>query len=311
MAEEAVATETTPTTETTSTQTAAVSETPPPSFINADGTFKEGWQQNLLPEEYRTDTQYNGIKDVKGLFDRTHHLQARLTQSGKGIVPITDKSTPQAIQEYRAAMGIPDKPEGYTLNVPAEAKAFYPADNDPGFIEARAMAHKLNLTPTQFAGVMAQYAKTIQQGTQLMDADPIKFYNQALEKAQPVLKQKAEQTLKAKWGDAFEARLNLANQAIEENTKSPEEKAALLNIIGNSPEIADFLATVYHKHFTESHGVDTSLGHGTKSLNLDQRIAEITGKLTDELKRNNRTEYDKLIAEKETLYRQKYPEKQP
>ena len=286
------------TTTTTSTET----------FINPDGTFKDGWHNQFVPEEHRKNTAWLGIKSVGDMSNQITHLQTKLTSQGKGVFPITDKSTPEAIKEFRTAMGIPDSPAGYKLNIPAEVKPYYPEETVIQAVNPK--LHALNLTPHQYAGVMAIYAEQTKISTEAMNANPLPVYETLLEQVSPMLAKKAEADLRTKWGDAYDARLNLANRAIEENVANPEEKAEVLKLIGNNPKIADFLATVYHKHFTESSGVDTSLGTGATGQNLDQRINAIQNQLTDELYRKDRVKYNALLEEKSKLYSQKYPDKE-
>ena len=90
------------------------------SYINPDGSYKEGWKEALLPEELRAEKFYDSPfnTNVKELL-KTAGNQAKMLGK-KGIVPINDKSTEFEIQQYRQAMGIPEKyeyqkPEGLKM----------------------------------------------------------------------------------------------------------------------------------------------------------------------------------------------------
>lgn len=294
---ETIDTDTASTTQTTSTET----------YINPDGTFKEGWQGKHVPEEHRSNTTWLGVKSVDDMVNQISHLNSKLTKQGKGVFPITEKSTAQEVAEFRTAMGIPDTPDGYTLNIPKEVEKYY--QDQELMTEAKATMHKLGLTPKQFAGVMALDATRMLKSEEAMKADPLAFYEQALDLAMPTMKEQAETELRTKWGEAYDARLQLANAAITENTKEGDERNQLLERIGNDPLVADFIATIQNKHYTESHGIDTSLGRGTMSKNLQQQIDEIGQQLTPELKLKDRTRYDSLLIQKNKLYSQLFPEK--
>jgi hypothetical protein len=54
-----------------------------------------------------------------------------------------------------------------------------------------------------------------------------------------------------KWGAAYETRLHMANYMIENFTESPEQKAELLAIVGNNPQVAEYLSGIAGK-FIES-----------------------------------------------------------
>src|SRR4030042_473209 len=94
---------------TTPASTTATGTTPTESFINPDGTYKEGWKEALLPEELRTEKFYDSPfnSNVKELL-KTAGNQAKMLGK-KGIVPLNDKSTDFEIQQYRQAMGVPEK----------------------------------------------------------------------------------------------------------------------------------------------------------------------------------------------------------
>ena len=243
------------------------------SYIESDGTFKQGWVDKFVPEDQRGNTTWLGIKKVDDMANQIIHAQKKISQQGKGVFPITEKSTPLEVAEFRKSMGIPDKPEGYTFEPAPEVAQYY--QDKTLMDEARKVLHQENLTPRQFNTVMALDAMRVKQYEEAMAADPVSFYEVALERALPAMKANAEKDLKVKWGDAYDARLNLANAAITENTAEGEDRDKLLQRIGNDPVVADFIATIQKKHHTEPSGVDTSLGTSGVSDNIEQRIHDI------------------------------------
>jgi hypothetical protein len=277
-----------------------------PVYVNANGTFNEGWQNCFVPEEHRNNSTWLGVKNVGDMVNQIAHLNSKLGKQGKGIFPINENSTPLEVAEYRKTMGVPDTPDGYTLNIPDDVKRYY--EDDEFMAEAKSFMHTLELSNKQFSGIMAFDALRMKKAEEAMKSDPMEFYEQALELAMPIMAQEAEKELRLKWGPAYDTRLQLANAAVTENTKEGQERDALLERIGNDPLVADFIATIQNKHYTESHGIDTSLGSGGIAKSVQQQIDDISNKLSPQLKLTNRPLYDELLAQKNKLYVQLYPE---
>lgn len=290
--------------ETTNTDSNVNQEVSTDSFINEDGSFKEGWQEKYVPEEYRHLGQvFSGIKNPADMAKMIGNQNATISRQGKGIFPPTEKSNDIEIKEFHRAIGVPESPDGYTLNIPEDVKQYY--QDKELMTEAKQRLHQLGLTPKQFAGVMALDAERMKKADEAMQADPLEFYEQALELAMPVMKEQAEKELKEKWGDSYEARLQLANAAITECTTEGEERDRVLDHIGNDPIMADLLATIQQKHHTESSGVDTSLGGGAKYMTIDQQIQALMREPNYADGKTNPAEHKRLIEEVNKLMLQK------
>jgi hypothetical protein len=279
----------------------------PTSYVNDDGTFKEGWRDKLIPADVHTRNKmiFSGMNNVNDLINQIDNQALTISRQGKGIFPPTQDSSEHEVKAFYKAIGVPDTPDGYTLNIPDDVKHYY--QDEESMNEARSILHGLNLTPKQFAGVMELDAQRMRKSEEMMKADPMEFYEHALDLAMPIMAQEAEKELRLKWGQAYDTRMHLANAAITENTQEGDERDRLLERIGNDPLVADFIATIQNKHYTESHGVDTSLGGGVTAKNVEQQIAEITSKLTPQLKLQDRPQYDALLSAKTKLYAQLHP----
>ncbi len=274
------------------------------SLINLDGTFKEGWQEKYVPKEYQHLTQvFSGVKSPADMATMIGNQNATISRQGKGIFPPGDNANESEIKAFHKAIGVPDKPDDYSITFPEDVAQYY-SDQD-AMTEAKTQLHQLGLTQKQFAGVMALDAQRMKNAAEAMADDPVSFYEEALEAAMPVLKQQAEKELRLKWGDAFDARLQLANAAIAENTKEGDERNLLLERIGNDPLVADFIATIQNKHHTESHGIDTSLGAGQSMMNADQQIQAMMKNPHYLDAKTNPAEHSRLIKEVNRLMSQK------
>lgn len=274
----------------------------PETFVNPDGSFKDGWYKQHVEEAHQKDTTWLGAKSIKDLTNRISHLNGKLTTAGKGVFPISEKSTPLQVQEFRQAFGIPEKPDGYTFQVPQEVEKFY----DPNVTAAfQSIAHKQNFTPQQYTAVMAFYADMMKQSETAVNTNPLEFYHEILPQVQEIQAKESEAQLRTKWGDQYDSRLHLANLAITENTKEGEERTALLERVGNDPLVADFLATIQNKHYSESNGVDTSLGGGYAKMSVDQQVDTLLKDPNYLDGRTNPKEHMRLVNEVNRLLSQK------
>ncbi len=284
---------------------AAPTPSTPEVYINPDGTFKEGWQTQYVPSEVqgRNKMLWSGMHSMSDLIHQIHNQDQTISRQGKGIFPPGENANEVEVRAFHRAMGVPESPDGYTLNIPAEVQKYY---QDADLMkEAKVEFHKLGLTPKQFAGVMALDAARMKKAEEEMKSDPMSFYEEALELALPIMKQEGEAALRQKWGDNYDARLQLANAAITENTTEGDERNLLLERIGNDPLVADFIATIQSKHHTESHGVDTSLGNGSRYMNTEQQIQALMKNPNYADGKTNPAEHKRLVEEVSKLMAQK------
>ncbi len=275
-------------------------------WVNPDGTLKEGWQENLIPEEFRSRPVYKTVgNDIKGLLKHIGHQDIAISKQGKGIfVPGADASETEKEFFYKA-IGRPDKPEMYKVNIADDLKESY---NDTEAIEgAKQALHKVGATQAIFDTIMQIDQERTRAALEDLKANPLPYYEELLPLVEPIYKERCEKELKTRWGDMYDARLHLANRAIVENTKDGEERELLLSRVGNDPIVADFIATIMSKSFVPGTGPNTATGTSTANAgSLDQRIEEITAKLTEQLRRTDRPRYNALLEERSKLYEARY-----
>ena len=219
------------TTEAAVEATTLASPEAPESYINPDGTFKEGWIDAYVPEDFRQKPVYKTFTDVKGMMKQLGHQASLIGQQGKGIMPLPKDATPTERDLYFKALGRPATPADYTVEVPKGMEAYYA---DPMLADARTALHEAGLTQGQLNAVLALDAKRV--------AASVAHQETAAAEAT----QAAEAALRTKWGNAYDERLHMANRMISENV--PEDRReAILAQIGNNPDVADFLATIGKK----------------------------------------------------------------
>lgn len=257
-------------TQATQTQAPATPET----WINSDGTLKDGWKLNAVPQDFRGRKVYDAVgNNLEGLLKHIGHQDIAISKQGKGIfVPGPEASQTEKDMFYKA-IGRPDAPQSYKLNIPDTLKDHY---NDEAFIStAKAAFHKAGLTQAQVDAVTAIDNQRIQAGIDDIKNNPMDYYEELLPAVQPIYKEMFTKELQKRWGDAYESRMNLFRRAIAENTPEGDERELLLVRIEQDPLIADVLATMMNKHFTAGTGPDTSTGQSSAALNIDQRVDEL------------------------------------
>ena len=203
-------------------------------YVENDGKLKETFNE-IVPEDMRHLQVWKKATTFKDLVRQTGELDRMIGKKGV-IIPDPKTATPSDIDSFHRAMGRPDTPDGYTIKLPDELKDFYTPESIRDF---QAFAFKQGMNPQVVQNLMDYKAA--------MDMAEIK----AEEEYKQQRYNEANDALHMKWGAAYETRLHMANYMIENFTESPEQKAELLAIVGNNPQVAEYLSGIAGK-FIES-----------------------------------------------------------
>jgi hypothetical protein len=187
-------------------------------YIDKNGEFLPGWKEGLIDQSQWKEGFYDQVKGVKGLLKIA--LDTKKMMGKKTIVPLSDKSTPEEISEYRRAHGITGK-YNYTPPKDIELLDMSPEAMAPAFVEL----DKVHLTQKQFDVVNGIYAKNIQMLQQAVTANDKTEFDEA------------ERIIRAESGDNYDSDLHLVNRVIDENTAnwSEEKRVKLLEALNESP----------------------------------------------------------------------------
>lgn len=156
------------------------------------------WRDSL-PEDLKNHPGLQDFKDVPGLAKSYLDNQKYI---GKDKIVIPGEDDENGWNEVYTKLGRPEKSDDYEYSVPDELKDA-PIDEE-AIKDARETFHKLGLTKKQAEGIFELYNKGVvskMQGT----------INQLNE-----TRRISEETLKTKWGHAYEQNLNIAKNAMTE-----------------------------------------------------------------------------------------------
>ena len=275
---------TTPTSPETEETTAS-----PGTFVNPDGTLKEGWQ-SLVPEDFRQLGVFKTFSDLPGVFKQLGNLEKLRGRQGKGIVPPPDDATQTEKDMFFEALGRPKTPGDYRVEVPKELSEFYDkSDLD----KVREKAHSAGLNQKQLDLLMAYDAERL--------ADGVK--QAAVEKEERL--KASVQELEKRWGAAYPDRLETANLMVA-NYAPAQDKDEILRVCNNNPILTDFLSSI-GKHFTEGKTAPAeSAGNGRMTPGEAQaRLGEISVELASDpnMRYGNAGKHARLLREQDRLAR--------
>ena len=266
----------------------------PVSFVGEDGNFTENWMEVAgIPEDLRGNQTLQTTKNLSGLASQLVNSQKMIGKTADMVLLPNEKSTETEWNEFHSKMGRPDTPDEYEISH-IEDIGEIDADTELAF---KNLAHSIGMKPAD-----------VQKLIELDDAR-IMGMRQAAEEARTQETQAAEEALKKQWGGAYEERLHLANRMIEENV-SDENKPALLDAIGNNPQVADFLANIAKK-FVEHKIISAEVDQPTPTEALAQveELRNTPGYITGELANTSPARYKQITQDIAALYQKAYPDK--
>jgi hypothetical protein len=244
-----------------STDVAVVTQEPA-SFINADGTFKEGWE-SLVPEDFRGRKVYGTFTDIKGLLKQVGNQDLVLSRGGRNIVPPGEDATQTEKDAFYDALGRPKTSSDYKFNIAKEAEPLLDKTIIGSFQET---AYKLGLNPAQ--------------------AQALLDWNLGLSKSMQENAKAAEEAANAaglaemekRWGAALPERTALVQRMLREYM-APEDKDKIEDAINKNPYIADLLSNIGKKFIEHTppaaDGVDNGALTPVEAKNrMEELIAE-------------------------------------
>lgn len=215
--------------DTTETQVEESVTTQQDTAVSTAPTFS--WKNQLTPDFANSPTM-NKYPDTKEGFNdavRAHLDLQRMLGNEKVPIPKGPNDT-VAMDLFKKAMRIPDKPEGYGLpdaELPDSMKAI-----DLKKDRFSEIVHKHNLTPDQAKGLWQTYVE-------LSKSD----YMTALKQMEDQMSSVSQQ-MRMEWGDAFQTKVDLGQMVINKFSESQEMNDFVTAQLVKDPRGIKFLAKI-------------------------------------------------------------------
>ena len=183
-----------------------------PSIFSDGYTLSDGFAEQLGIEGVKPESisKFAG-KSINDVFKSYAELQSKIGQKTEGMVKIPgEDATDEDRQAFYAALGVPESPDGYEVELP---EAFQDLDWNPDSLgPIKEVAHKVGVSPAQLNALVAAQAE--------------------IEKAQlDQWQQESEEAvseLRGEWGADYDKNLTLAKRAAQaagldsDNVTDPE-----------------------------------------------------------------------------------------
>jgi len=171
----------------------------PPAASSPAGGAPNDWRATL-PADLREAPSLTKFADPAAL--AKGYVEAEKLISRKGAVVPKEGDPPEVLAAWRAALGVPEGADGYTLKAP---DGLPPAAwNDEGAKTYATWAHELGLTPQQAQGLAERFAR--QQGEAMQ---------RAAEGIGPDGR-KMEDVLREEWGASYDGKVEAAKRAAKQ-----------------------------------------------------------------------------------------------
>lgn len=262
---------------------------PPPASTTTPPPAPADWTTGLN-DDLKGFVQTKGFKDPAGVLDSYRNLEKLIGQKERLVtLPVRDDDA-EGWKQVFTRLGMPEKPEGYQIEVPKEG-------GDPKFAEfARGMFHEAGLTAKQGQKLVAKWNEYIGGATKTQ------------QETQAAQVEQERVALKTEWGAAFEQNLQLGDAAAEKFGIDEATMKKLESAMGFKQ-----LATFMHKigsqigeHDFVSGGANKGFGGAMTPEQARHRISSLKGD-SDFVRRYTAGELS-AKEEMERLHKFAYPE---
>lgn len=276
--------------ETTTQQTEVKTE------VKAD--WPENWRNLIAGDDAKVAERLGRFNSVKDVWNSYRNLETQLSQGKfKPELPNDREPTPEELNAYRKANGVPEKAEGYLEAL--EKDGLVVGDDDKAAVELLTnRLHALHASPA----VVREAVKTYYDAVEQAQSDAIE--------AQKAFKQQNEDILRKEWGPEFRGNVNAIGNLLAGH---PEVKALLA-----SATLGDGSLALNNAHFLrwaaslarELNPAATVVGpgHGDPMQSVTGRLAELDKMMKTNIdawqaptNAANRAEYYKLLQAQEKM----------
>lgn len=264
----------------------------------AGGTkFAEGDWRNSLPEDIRSHTSFQDIKDVGALAKSFIHAQSMV---GKDKIAIpTDKSTPEEWAAFHTRLGRPEKADGYKFDEKLVADGSV-TDKVAFMKTVRDLFHEHGVPAKAAEGIFSKYTALL--------ADQHKAVKEADIKAQ----QTWVEGLKKEFGTAFEQKIAVGNAALKKFGGEGVIKLLRSTGLGSHPDVVKMFVALGQPLMDDNivDGSGNPMGKILSPSEAQNRIKElkIDKEFVSRLYTKEALGHDAAVKEWDELHKTAYPE---
>ena len=269
------------------------------------------WKSEI-PSEYAEDPSLADIKDLSGLVKSYVSSQRMLGSSVRipgedasqeqiqsfyekvekvpGVVRLPEEGNEDSYNQFYNTLGRPTEPDGYTFDVPEGVAT------EEQLAQFRNLAHKHGLTNKQ-AKVLVDFE--------------LEKYNEAQE-YNAGWRTYAEQTLKERWGNDYQNRLEGANNVLADyKEKYPDEYDHLMAIgAGNNPIFADIVSKAAQSMQESGHVQPNAarVNYGLTPEEAQARIKEVMENQSHAYHDEEDPKHNEAVKKMQNYYAAAFPE---
>ena len=267
------------------------------AIVDAAGNLAENWR-DTVPENVRAEKCLETVTGWHSLISQFVNGQKAIGK--KGVIVPTEKSSDAEREAFYEAIGRPKTADEYKAQVPEDLADIL----DEARVGAyRQWAHEHGVPAKLFEDFL-QFE--IEQTVALLEEDDQAIEQERLE---------AEQTLRKRFGAAYDERKHLADRLLSELRPNPTERLPILEKWGNDPDFISILSDAGSR-LVESKALVAELTQQTP-IEAEKKLEEIRATpgfiLPDKdgkyLNDTNPALHQSLIRQQEEIIRQAFPPK--
>lgn len=172
----------------------------------------DDWRQKMVAGSTDAEKDMQQIaryQTPQDIWKKARELERKMS-SGELRAPLPKDATADDAAAWRAANGVPAKPEDYKLNLPEGRKP--PTEDDAFLNEFRKSAHASNFTQAQMDSAVATFYAEVDRQEKAVSAQ------------EATAKQKADENLRNDWGAEYTLNKNMAEALLARAPKGFREK---------------------------------------------------------------------------------------
>lgn len=251
--------------------------------VKTEPAWPDDWRERLAGEDDKLLKRASRYQDPQAVFKALISAQNRIS-SGELKPVLSEKASDEEIAEWRQAHGIPDKPDGYDVNIDGLVIGEEDKEVVNGFLER---AHNSHMTPEQVKNTIQWYYEDIE--------------NQAEQQRQIDEQQRLATVddLNIEWGKDYRKNINMIESVLN---MFPKEVADLLREGRLSDGTGIFNSKAIMKGFADIAYALNPAGPSVPGDDANQlQSIEEEIKSIEKLMRENRQEYNRDTGKQERL----------